>query len=511
MTDVVINSQTQSPAVRVLASVDSAAGNFTHHVADNVPPVSFTEVELSPSTTWAGQAGSVRIELPQLGYLEKVEAIFRWKSSAASAAANLTPLVPLVYELFESASLQTRRKDLARCYSRHMRNKDLRCSVAEARHLHRSSEFYTRSPSDGAWGNYVRDTTGVGAGLMAAAVADGLAPTGIDYEARVELDFAVLKLPAIQLQTLFVETMEVEIQAYQMIGNASSSPFRVLPNNQSERTAGTPADISDYELVLRCRYRNFHDETENVIRNENYVSGTPATILSASVFPEAAKAIAPPTDLDRNTVVTSTSVATRNVLRGQTDTIKTSTQITSKNLAYGISFGLGTERGGARSFRNGWRLVVARLKASGRTLMEWSEQDLRQHMRQSYLKTSNPYGQKDISGWSTVQSFNASAAPNTYPDYPQFYTIQFGMQYGEAFNTGALGLSALSSVVLECEWVLDYQAMTAEDVDTNAGTTALLTGRGDVWDHFQCYVYVEHFQLLRIDPDNGAITTSLDI
>lgn len=68
--DVVINSNIQSPLVRTLARTKGKSEAFTQHLKDNVPPVSFSKIELSPeggSTASYGQ--TYKFKLPQYGYL----------------------------------------------------------------------------------------------------------------------------------------------------------------------------------------------------------------------------------------------------------------------------------------------------------------------------------------------------------------------------------------------------------------------------------------------------------
>ena len=68
--DVVINSNIQSPLVRTLARTKGKSESFTQHLKDNVPPVSFSKIELSPeggSTASYGQ--SYKFKIPQYGYL----------------------------------------------------------------------------------------------------------------------------------------------------------------------------------------------------------------------------------------------------------------------------------------------------------------------------------------------------------------------------------------------------------------------------------------------------------
>lgn len=68
--DVVINSNIQSPLVRTLAQTKGKSESFTQHLKDNVPPVSFSKIELQPeggSTVNYGQ--TYKFKIPQYGYL----------------------------------------------------------------------------------------------------------------------------------------------------------------------------------------------------------------------------------------------------------------------------------------------------------------------------------------------------------------------------------------------------------------------------------------------------------
>lgn len=515
--DPVINSQTQSALIRVLSSVDSAAGNFTHHVPDNVPPVSFTEVIAKSATSFSFGDG-LRVEIPQLGYIEDITAVFQWElPDAVSAAVTTKPKVAQVYELFRYAALQSRRRDLQRVWSRNMRNADCRGSLAEAVDMEIKSKFYVIPPASGKWNAYVRNSSGYQRQSDGVAAPGNPTYTPLRYEARVSLPFSVLQNPAIQLQSLFVETLEVYIETYSLYGT-DTSMFLGEPGAWGAKGAaiGAGTAITFQDAFLNIRYRNFHDETENTIRNENYVSGTPATILSCNTFEETPTSIAVPAAFEDDKIITAANKAgVHALLVAQTAPVSCSTQLRSKNIAYAINFCLGAaDLTGYRTMRHGWILQEARLKANGRTLHTFSEMDLHFHQRQSYLKTITPYTVGDRVGMSEVKKMEAGNHL-----LPQAFCIQFGMQYaagGMQFNTGALGLSSLTSVVLETDWVLDpytwFGGTEESPIDGGWAHNNVQNRRDAVaYNRQSVFVYVEHFQLLRIDPDNGAITVSLDI
>ena len=68
--DVVINSNIQSPLVRTLARTKGKSESFTNHLQDNVPPVSFSKIELSPDGgSSGGYNQTYKFRIPQYGYL----------------------------------------------------------------------------------------------------------------------------------------------------------------------------------------------------------------------------------------------------------------------------------------------------------------------------------------------------------------------------------------------------------------------------------------------------------
>lgn len=512
MTDSVINSQTQSPLIRILAAVDSAAGNFTQHVPDNVPPVSNTEVELDPVGSWSfGQ--QARFQLPQLGYIDSIELIFRWARADGLPGGRdlVTPMYNTAYELFQRAALQTRRRDLERVDAIHASTKPLRSSLAEAIKIGYDTAFHSVSPVNGSWRRYVRDSSGTAYDIA----EESESPL---YEARCPLDFSILQSPAIQLQSLFTESLEIAVDTRPLYGGQMAI-FQQPSALMAAWSTALDAVAGDFNLDvsscrLRIRYRNFHDETENVIRNENYVSGTPATILAANIFTETPQPLTPPTSLNRAAVAALTLEEFSTALNAVTSPVTVTNTLQSKNLAYAITFALAPNQGGLTTYCLGYRCTGARLVANGQTLQAWSDEDLQRSLRQSFLKTLTPYGCNDLAGYAAS---NKRTVGDGFGVHPQAYTIQMGMQYGRMFNTGALGLSSLSSVQLQTDWVIDLPVMMRfnvihselggiEDVVDFARSRA-----GLLWDSCEVAVWVEHFQLLRTDPDNGALSVSLDI
>lgn len=67
--DIVVNSNIQSPLVRTLARTKGKSESFTNSLVDNVPPVSFSKIELSPDGgATGGYDRNYKFKIPQYGF-----------------------------------------------------------------------------------------------------------------------------------------------------------------------------------------------------------------------------------------------------------------------------------------------------------------------------------------------------------------------------------------------------------------------------------------------------------
>jgi hypothetical protein len=83
--DVVINSQIQSPLVRTLARTKGKSQSFTHSIADNVPPCSFSKIQIGAQNATEKQYGrTYKLKIPQYGYLRDVILKYTTKENVVS-------------------------------------------------------------------------------------------------------------------------------------------------------------------------------------------------------------------------------------------------------------------------------------------------------------------------------------------------------------------------------------------------------------------------------------------
>lgn len=95
--DVVINSQIQSPLVRTLARTKGKSQSFTHNIADNVAPCSFSKIQLAAQNQGETQYGrNYKIKIPQYGYLRDV--ILKFTTRERAIAADVVSVAQSLYK-----------------------------------------------------------------------------------------------------------------------------------------------------------------------------------------------------------------------------------------------------------------------------------------------------------------------------------------------------------------------------------------------------------------------------
>lgn len=94
--DVTINSQIQSPLVRTLARTKGKSQSFTHNIADNVPPCSFTKIQIGAQNATETQLGrSYKLKIPQYGYLRDV--ILKYTTRENTVSDKVVSIVKKLY------------------------------------------------------------------------------------------------------------------------------------------------------------------------------------------------------------------------------------------------------------------------------------------------------------------------------------------------------------------------------------------------------------------------------
>jgi len=99
--DIVINSNVQSPLVRTLSATQGKSASFTHHIKDNVPPVSFTKIVLTPDGGATGTYNrNYKFKIPQYGYLRNF--ILKFTSSENGIGTSI--MTDIYNQYFDATS-----------------------------------------------------------------------------------------------------------------------------------------------------------------------------------------------------------------------------------------------------------------------------------------------------------------------------------------------------------------------------------------------------------------------
>lgn len=100
--DVVINSNIQSPLVRTLARTKGKSESFTNKLKDNVPPVSFSKIELAPDGgSNASYNQTYKFRIPQYGYLRNF--ILKFSATELPISSTLITAIDTQYSALNDA------------------------------------------------------------------------------------------------------------------------------------------------------------------------------------------------------------------------------------------------------------------------------------------------------------------------------------------------------------------------------------------------------------------------
>ncbi len=409
--NVAINSQTQSPLVRVLQGVPAQAESFTHHITDNIPPVSKDKLVLTAYNSPTKVFGSeFKFKIPEYGYLTKCYLKIT-SSQAGNAWVTSVPPTHFAGSVVKLAKLQTHNKDIQTLYGDEI--------------LARVS----RMPADIREGFNTAMTGVYTANHLSTPNLIFAQDNNVNMVRYLPLPFACTTSPHVNFSTRFVEDLEVHVET-----NTLASLFSTVPDTQ----------LLDIELV--CLFHNFHDTTEQAIRNENYQEGEPASVLLYDTYEESP--------------VTITS-----------GTLTATVPLKSNNLAYGITLVAYKSGDGLQWNSTSSRFSKVELWTTSQRYVFGST------LETHFMDTSDYILSSRTERRLSHDTGNASLLP---------YYLQFGLQHNELINTGCVGLQTVNSPELR----LTLPVTAGFDVTVK--------------------VYVHYHALVRIDSGSGVITRTID-
>ena len=272
--DVTIQSQIQSPLVRTLQSIPTNSANFVHGIPDNTPPFSKSSFVVDPDNHNVNDLNSVvKFKIPQNGRLSRMHLNLRMMGHQSQqdkvfTQGNDNPLN--FAQSIEWVELRTHNNVIERLYPSNIlfqalslahddnSQKHILQGMVGYRMLH---ETRVSVPENPQYAYPLRSTADVEEGGKHLSHQDFI----------ILLPFSVCNYMKDNLQTRMMEDLELYVKTKPHVSQAADTSF-------AETSALIPADQNHFKLTLD--YINFHENVEEVIRNENFKPNIPASILS---------------------------------------------------------------------------------------------------------------------------------------------------------------------------------------------------------------------------------------
>lgn len=318
--------------------------------------------------------------------------------------------------------------------------------------------------------DYMPTPTGIFNPLIAVA-----APTSNDgtlYKEYAENNHAVFMVPlnfsvfsnlSKNLQTRFVEEMEIQINTKNF-----GSGYNEWTNNINS------SDSAYYDMELHVVYRNWHDNIENSIRQANYKPSIPASIYGSNWYAESSKIV----DADIPTL--SIPLTCRNLTTQICIVVKSSS--TSNVLPY-------SEYQWQKNIYNNH--FKYELKGSGKTL--WKSDNIDNNGPDALLfeldgKVNHTYASDAYEDYSQVRCVAPKVTQTSVqPSFcKNLSVINFGLQSHDSFYTGGIALQTISNPTIDIQLPLVHPSL-------------IFT------------VYCRYANIINIDSDTGVITRTLDV
>lgn len=272
--DVTIQSQIKSPLVRTMQSIPTNSANFVHGIPDNTPPFSRSSVIVAPHRGNPNILnGEQAFRIPQRGRLNRLVLTYRMIGHRNDAGNVVTTDTDNVFQFGDGIEWI-----------------QLRSHNHIIQTIHASAlpfEVISTTSSDQALKRTLQGLSGyrgtnddVGV-LLNPPPFSFITPPGTlesDDKTTVVKDF-LIPIPLSttfylkdNLQTRMLEDLEIVVKT------------RMSPTQYVEAlgVGGTQLPWTDrHELSLSCNFINFHENVEEVIRNENFKPNVPAVLLAS--------------------------------------------------------------------------------------------------------------------------------------------------------------------------------------------------------------------------------------
>ena len=274
--DTAIQSQIQSPLVRTLQSIPTNSANFVHGIPDNTPPFSKQTVNVEAyQGAGVNLSGVFRFKIPQRGHMNALLLKYRMIGNKSFDDKTLTHLVDSPFTFgngIEKIELRAKTDIIETIYATSLpfealsmvKGEQMSKSTLQGLSGYRGADIATVGILDPPRYQYplIGDVTNPRSNVGDNVVQDFLIPVPLSSTFYLKDNF----------QTRLMEDLELHV-------HMRPSPIQVKAAFLADDAP--LAQLNKHELSLSVDYINFHENVEEVIRNENFKPNIPAVLLQS--------------------------------------------------------------------------------------------------------------------------------------------------------------------------------------------------------------------------------------
>lgn len=301
--DIAIQSQIQSPLVRTFQSIPTNSMNFIHGIPDNTPPFSKRSIVVEKSSGDSKNLNGVQVfKLPQNGHLNAVYLRYRMFGHTDTANKTITTDAdnPFVFgDGIERIELRTHNNVIQTMYPAQIPFENVSTELSESA-MQRSMLDLVGFKALNTAGSEILDPPSWNESAFFGVRSDhAAAHRAKDYIIKLPLSSTFYLKD--NFQTRMLEDLEIVVKT------------KMAPQQYEGTTARnlTPLPLDDtHQITLVADYINFHENVEEVIRNENHKPDVPASLYQSDSLQYKARYVSDTTSGDNKTLTYSVDLNT---------------------------------------------------------------------------------------------------------------------------------------------------------------------------------------------------------
>lgn len=468
--DVTIQSQLQSPLVRTLQSIPTNSSNFLHGIPDNTPPHSRSNIKVQPYFgSEKNLTGQQKFKIPQQGHLSRMYLIYRMIGHFDTNNDTIQHASDNVFSFgdgIEWIQLRSHNNVIETLYA---------SAIPFEVSAVTNSEQTLKTTMQGLAG-YTGSSAGaiVEPPVYGSPTLVGAGHTSMDWRLSVKdylvpLPFSSTVYMKDNFQTRQLEDLELVVQ------------FRLSPTQYHGSTAiqdiQSKKDLN--EVTLSIDYINYHENVEEVIRNENFKPNVPAVLLQKDFLMFKAQHVSSK-DVGPSLLGNESLYSVALNTDAYVSDIFIVPRVVPTSKVYGRYESLGHTG------------LTFTLKTASNVLFESTKVELDGFEGMHYSTVTRQYQNEGVLPlrWNTDGT-----------------RIRLSLNNTDEFNDGGISFQSLVNPVLEIRAVIEKDNPTTIHVDVGDAETTTLLADPDV---IEFDVVLKRRVMLRIDGNTGKIQKSLE-